>query len=106
MGLNKRSAGAEGPKDTAEASTFFAAGTPPAPQAGSKTVAQAPEPQAPAEPLRTFFDTTPADPIFSLSTHRAVKCSGMTAEKRAARKEAEEARARTGLECLMSFLLR
>lgn len=101
-----RSAGAADPKDLAETSTFFATGTPPVPQAGSKSAPQASTPEAPKKPARTFFDTTSADPIFNLSTHRALKDSGMTAEKRAARKEWQMQRARHGLEWMMSVLIR
>jgi hypothetical protein len=94
------------PKDLAETSTFFATGTPPVPEAGSKPAPQASTPDAPKKPARTFFDTTPADPIFNLSTHRARNWSPLSEQERAARKEEQTQRARSGLEWMMSVLTR
>ncbi|MEX3812134.1 hypothetical protein AB3X96_18030 [Paraburkholderia sp. BR13439] len=106
MGLNKRNTGAAEPKDPAETSTFFGAGKPAAPQEGPKPAVQAPTSAARQEPAGTFFSNRYTDPLTELSTHRARGWSAMSERERAARKQAEEERARTGLERLMSFMKR
>ncbi|MBB4515833.1 hypothetical protein [Paraburkholderia fungorum] len=100
------------PKPAAqESSTFFAAASPkskdekPAePLPNSPQVTPKDEPKKPA---RTFFDTGRGyiDPLTELSTHRSGRAL-MSDEERAARKAAEEQRARRGLENLQAAMNR
>jgi hypothetical protein len=103
MGLNKREKGADQQQGT---STFFAAAEPKADDQKPKAAPAKPPAEAHKTPARTFLDSGPVDPIHSLSTHRTLKGSGMTEAEREARKEAQEQRARRGLEWMMSVLTR
>ncbi|MFM0035958.1 hypothetical protein [Paraburkholderia strydomiana] len=109
MGLRKSTTAAE---PTGESSTFFAAASPkPKEEKPGEPLPNPPQvtpKDEPKKPARTFFDTGRGgyiDPLTELSTHRSGRAL-MSDDERAARKAAEEQRARRGLENLQAAMNR